>query len=131
MDGIGKEIQFTTDWDSVKSSIIEFDLAKADFNWDDVPTKLNFDFNVRAGLPWRGDYWEVNVAFVDESIDSRWSNSRSGRGTIAGEDVHMEWDWPIQENLDMIEVTLRGNEVEYDSKGHYGTIFRNIDLYLS
>ena len=57
MDGIGKEIQFSTDWDSVKSSIKEFYLAKADFNWDDVQTKLNFDFNVRGGGPDYGDPW--------------------------------------------------------------------------
>ena len=131
MDGIGKEIQFGYGWEVVKASIYESDLAEADFNWD-VQTKLNFDFNVRGFNPdYAAEYWRVELFFRDVYGDTIWHYRRSGIATEAGEDFHMEWVFTDQsEAFDMIVVTLKGGDVE-DWFGHFGPIFRNIDLYLS
>ena len=129
MDGSINEIQFSSEG-AVYGSIKESDLAKANFNWE-VQTKLNFDFNVRGVGPNYEDPWEVKVGFFDVNKNVLWSDSRSGYGTEAGEDVHMEWVFTDQNrDLDEIVVLLEGGDAGF-WKGYYGTIFRGMDLYLS
>ena len=77
------------------------------------------------------DEWKVRVAFLDVNKNTLWSDSRSGLGTEAGEDVHMEWVFTDQNrDLDEIVVLLEGGDAGF-WKGYYGTIFRGMELYLS
>ena len=68
---------------------------------------------MRGGEPNYGDPWEVIVVFKDNE-NILWSDSRSGRGTEAGEDVHMEWVFtdPNKGDFDKIVVYLKGGDVE-------------------
>ena len=71
------------------------------------------------------------MKFLDVNENTLWSDSRGGIGTEAGEDVHMEWVFTNQNgDLDKLVVELYGKSVEV-WEGHYGTIFRDMDLYLS
>ena len=88
---------------------------------------------MRGCKPDYKDKWKVTVEFLDVDRNTLWSDSRSGRGTEAGENVHMQWDsTALAQNgdFDKIVVTLEGTDVEY-WLGNYGAIFRGMDLYLS
>ena len=86
---------------------------------------------MRGCKPNYKDKWKVTVEFLDVDGNTLLFDSRSGEGTEAGEDVHMEWVFTSQNgDLDKIVVELYGKSVEF-LDGHYGTIFRDMDLYLS
>lgn len=86
---------------------------------------------MKGGWPDHGDSWKVTVTGYDVNGGVVFTDSRSGTGTEAGEDVHM--DWPMRnltDGTESVKVTLSGTDAEYWA-GNYGAVFQGMDLYIS